>query len=42
MLINVSMPLSLTQKSKMYLPEGGGGGPWPEIKIKKSKNINNW
>lgn len=35
MIINVSMPLSLTQKSKMYLPEGGG--PWPEIKIKNKK-----
>lgn len=29
------MPLNLAQKSKLYLPEGGGGGPWPKIKNQK-------
>lgn len=38
MISNLSMPLNLAQKSKLYLPEGGGGGPWPKIKIKSNNN----
>lgn len=35
MISNLSMPLNLAQKSKLCLPEGGGGGPWPKIKNQK-------